>query len=301
MRRGAIGQERRAQPMPDASLGNEGRTFSGTAVVFDSWTMIGSAERGGFRERVAEGALTKTLRESDVVFLDGHDPLRPISRMSAETLRLTPNSTGLGVDSDMDTGVSYVSDLARNVENRLIKGMSFGFRVPQGKDEWVTGSDGVDERTIREVELIEVSATAFPAYTDTDAAVRSAVLSARCRRGGLTVAEIRSIKGMTSRDAVESDDDPNMLIAAVAAAIDEALDLHGNGEDEQAWALITSADATIDKVMSLLGITDPDESGEPPEGTRAQTQAEPADATRAAVARNRLRMQALAALHGMSA
>jgi hypothetical protein len=280
--------------MPDATLAQEGRQFTGTAVVFDTWTQIGSPEYG-FRERVAQGSLTKTLRESDVVFLDGHDPLRPISRMSAGTLRLNPEDRGLGVDSDMDTGVSYVSDLARNVDNKLIKGMSFGFRVTQ--DEWVSGKDGVDERTIRELELIEVSATAFPAYTATDAAVRSAVLAAKCRRGGLTTGELRAIKGMTTRDVdTDTDTDPNALIAAVDAAIDEAIDLHASGEDDQAWALITSADTTIDKVMELLGIPDPDDS-EPSSGTRARDLNEPADATRA-VAHLALKMQGLAALHG---
>jgi hypothetical protein len=38
MRRGAIGQERRAMAMPDVSLGSEGRQFTGRAVVFDKWT-----------------------------------------------------------------------------------------------------------------------------------------------------------------------------------------------------------------------------------------------------------------------
>jgi HK97 family phage prohead protease len=251
MRRGAIGQERRAQPMPDAVMASE-RQFTGTAVVFDTWTQIGSPE-WGFRERVADNALAKTLRESDVVFLDGHEPLRPISRMSADTLRLAPNSTGLGVDSDMDTRISYVNDLAINVENKNVKGMSFGFRVT--KEDWNEGADGLDERTIRELELIEVSATAFPAYTTTDAAVRSAVLSAKVCRGHLTASEIRAITGTSITDPTD----------------------------------VTDAEA-----LALL------EEGEPLSGTRLVIPVEPADATRAAVARNRLMMQGRMALHGLT-
>lgn len=198
MRRGAVGQERRAQPMhAELRSGDSGPQFHGRAVVFDTWTMIGSPE-WGFRERVADSALDKTLREADVVFLDGHDPLRPVARMSASTLTLTTDTKGLVVDSDLDQQVSYIADLTRNVENGNVKGMSFGFRVT--KDEWETGSDDVDERTIREVELIEVSATAFPAYTTTEAGVRSAVLTAKCRRGDLTAAEIRAITGATIID-----------------------------------------------------------------------------------------------------
>lgn len=281
--------------MPDATLAAEGRQFTGRAVVFDTWTMIGDPE-WGFRERVGTGAVTKTLRESDVVFLDNHNSDRPISRTSAGTLRLSVDGEGLPVESDMDTRISYVNDLALNVENRNVKGMSFGFAVT--KDEWVKGGDGIDERTIREIKLFEVSATAFPAYTTTDAAVRSAVLSAKIRRGDLTPAELRRIRGTTTRDAdVDTDDDPNALIAAVDAAIDEAINLHAEGEDDQAWALITSADTTIDKAIALLGIPDPDDSGEPPSGTRSSDHTEPPHGTRA-VSHVKRRMAALAALHG---
>jgi hypothetical protein len=284
--------------MPDATLAAEGRQFTGTAVVFDKWTTIGDPAWGGFRERIMPGALSKTLRESDVVFLVGHDPNLPVSRMSAGTLRLEAQDDGLAVDSDLDTRISYVNDLALNVQNRNVKGMSFGFWVPEGKEEWRRGDDGVDERTVYEIAMPEITATAFPAYTATDAAVRSAVLAAKIHRGDLTTSEIRQIRGFTRRDAdVDTDDDPKALIAAVDAAIDEAINLHAEGEDDQAWALITSADATIDKAMALLGIPDPDDSGEPPAGTRSSDHTEPPHGTRA-VSHVKRRMAALAALHG---
>lgn len=297
MRRGAIGQERRAAAMPDATLAAEGRQFTGTAIVFDQWTMIGQPE-WGFRERIMPGAMSKTLRESDVVLLVGHDPNMPVSRMTANTLRLEADDKGVHVDSDLDTRISYVNDLALNIENRNVKGMSFGFWVPDGKEEWRRGDDGVDERTVYEIAVPEITATAFPAYTATDAAVRSAVLSAKIHRGDLTPGELRRIRGTATRDVdTDTDDDPQALIAAVDAAIDEALDLHSQGEDEQAWALITSADTTIDRALTLLGIPDPDELGEPPDGTRSSDHTEPPHGTRA-VSHVKRRMAALAALHG---
>jgi HK97 family phage prohead protease len=102
----------------------------------------------GLPRAVAEGAVTKTLRESDVVFLDGHDPLRPISRMSADTLRLSVDGDGLPVESDLDTRISYVNDLALNVENRNVKGMSFGFRSPRTSGSMATtgSTSGRSER-----------------------------------------------------------------------------------------------------------------------------------------------------------
>jgi phage head maturation protease len=48
--------------------------------------------------------------------------------------------------------------------------MSFGFRVTH--DEWDETGD-IPTRTIRSVELFEVSAVAFPAYEGTELALRS--------------------------------------------------------------------------------------------------------------------------------
>jgi HK97 family phage prohead protease len=339
MRRGAIGQERRAMAMPKAEVRSDGGAdpkFFGTAVVFDKWAQIGAPE-WGFRERVADGALTKTLRESDVFFLDAHNSSRIISRTSAGSLRLTPDSDGLDVDSDMDTRVSYVNDVIANVENRNYQGMSFGFHVT--KDEWVTGSDGIDERTIRELALFEVSAVASPAYTDTDAMIRSAVLTAKIQRGNLTDAEIRSIRGTGGdqadriarglRRAVEKRMTANDTLAALNEAVS---DTYGGNNG---WAYVEDYDDTYvyftvydwtdndsdmyrqgytlaaDGMATLTGsaeqvrrrstyavVNDPDDSGEPPAGTRSSDMTEPPHGTRAGVAALRLRMRALQALHG---
>lgn len=325
--------------MPRAEVraeGSEQPKFSGTAVVFDKWAQIGAPE-WGFRERVAEGALTKTLRESDVFFLDSHDKSKVISRTSAGTLRLAPDTSGLGVDSDMDTRVSYVNDVIANVENRNYQGMSFGFHVT--KDEWVTGSDGADERTIREMALFEVSAVASPAYTDTDAAIRSAVLTAKIQRGDLTDAEIRRIRGTAAdgadklarglRRAMEQRLSANDTFSSLNEAVQDAYSA-SNG-----WAYVEDYDDTFvyftvydwsdndsdmyrqgyslaaDGMATLTGtaeqvrrrsdyvlVNDPDDSGEPPSGTRSSDMTEPPHGTRAGVATLRLRMRALQALHG---
>lgn len=322
--------------MPEARIASEGRQFTGTAVVFDTWAMIGDPEYG-FRERVADGALTKTLRESDVFFLDSHNSSRIISRTSAGTLRLSPNSSGLGVDSDLDTRVSYVNDVVANVENRNYQGMSFGFRVT--KDEWVSGSDGVDERTIRELALYEVSAVASPAYVTTDAAVRSAVLAAKIHRGDLTAEEIRQIRGTGTEDAdktvralrrvIEKRLTANDTFASLSEAVS---DTYGR---DNGWAYVEDYDDTYvyftvydwsdndsdmyrqgytlaaDGMATLTGtceqvrrrssyalVSDPDDSGEPPTGTRSRDMTEPPHGTRAGVAPLKLRMQGLKALHG---
>lgn len=153
--------------------------FTGHAAVFDSRTAIGNPLTWGFYEEVASGSFAKTLNEGDARFLVDHDTSLLVARVSADDLRLSEDAFGLAVEADLDTELSYVRDLARNLEKRRITGMSFGFRVV--KDDWTTEtvstSDGqeadVEVRTIREVELFEVSAVTFPAYDETDAALRA--------------------------------------------------------------------------------------------------------------------------------
>lgn len=155
-----------------------GPGFTGHAAVFNSRTAIGNPLTWGFYEEIAAGAFTKTISEGDARMLVDHDTRMVVSRVSAGSLRLAQDQVGLAVDADLDTELSYVSDLVVNLRNKNITGMSFGFRVV--KDDWesvtVETSEGDMEaelRIIREVQLFEVSAVTFPAYEDTDAGLRS--------------------------------------------------------------------------------------------------------------------------------
>lgn len=156
--------------------------FVGHAAVFNTRTAIGNPLTWGFYEQVNPGAFTKTLKEGDARFLVDHDTSLLIARVSAGDLQLAEDDLGLAVDASLDTEVSYVRDLVRNVEKRRITGMSFGFQVV--KDDWTTEevstNDGntaeVEVRTIQEVRLFEVSAVTFPAYEETDAALRALAL-----------------------------------------------------------------------------------------------------------------------------
>lgn len=162
-----------------AATDDEAPVFTGHAAVFDTRTAIGNPLTWGFYEEIAPGAFAKTLQEGDARFLVDHDTSLLVARVTAEDLRLAEDKVGLATEADLDVEVSYVRDLVRNLEKRRITGMSFGFRTV--KDRWetetVSTSDGqeaeVEIRTILEVELFEVSAVTFPAYEETDAALRA--------------------------------------------------------------------------------------------------------------------------------
>lgn len=190
-----------------------GERFGGYASVFNSRTAIGNPLRWGFYEEIAPGAFSKTLAEGDARMLIDHDSYYVVSRVSAGTLDLAEDDTGLRVDSALDGELSYVRDLKANLRNGNITGMSFGFYVV--KDEWntedleVEGADPVtvDVRVIREVRLVEVSAVTFPAYPETEAELK-AVARALDRRGDLAAIEARAKFRPELLDLVHIDREP---------------------------------------------------------------------------------------------
>lgn len=172
--------------------------FHGYGAVFGVRTAIGNPLRWGFFEEIASGAFASTIAEHDARKLIDHDSYYVVSRVSAGSLALTEDERGLVVDSALDDGLSYVRDLKANVRNGNITGMSFGFLCTD--DTWTTeqvevpGFDqpvDVDVRTVNEVQLVEVSSVTFPAYTDTEADLRS-VATALVHRGDAAAIERRA-------------------------------------------------------------------------------------------------------------
>lgn len=149
---------------PELRADDNGKTVKGYAAVFNQETDIG----GSFREVIAPGAFKGSLG-NDVRALVDHDSGRVIGRSKAGTLRMKEDKHGLAVEIDLPDTTDG-RDLAKLLERGDISGMSFGFRVTH--DEWDETKE-IPTRTIRAVELFEVSAVAFPAYEGTDIALRS--------------------------------------------------------------------------------------------------------------------------------
>lgn len=150
-----------------------GMVATGYAALFNTPTEIG----GAWIETIERGAFASSLN-SDVIALVQHDYGRVIGRTTAGTLRLAEDERGLRVEIDLpDT--SDGRDLAVQLRRRDIKGMSFGFRATH--DEW-DETVSPPRRTIRDLELIEVSACVRPAYPDTELGLRSLEASRKERR-----------------------------------------------------------------------------------------------------------------------
>lgn len=162
--------------------------FGGTAILFHRRTWIGSRDYG-FWEQIAPEAVTKTLLEADVRFLQNHNPdlllarTNPAMREAAlATLVLEPTPLGVRVAADM-APTSYAQDLAILLDRGDISQMSFAFDPITWTREQLP--DGSMLITITELRLYDVSVVTYPAYEETDAGLRAAAFDALCRDGGL--------------------------------------------------------------------------------------------------------------------
>jgi HK97 family phage prohead protease len=142
------------------------KILAGHAAVFNR----DSEEMWGFTEQVAPGAFTRAIQEDDVRALFNHDSNYILGRNRSKTLRLSEDAVGLAFEVDLpDT--QYAKDLTVSVERGDVTGCSFSFATRA--DKWVYNQDGSVKRTILDVELCDVGPVTFPAYPDTDVAVRS--------------------------------------------------------------------------------------------------------------------------------
>ena len=142
------------------------RVIAGHAAVFHSL----SEDLGGFREKIAPGAFDETASTDDIRALFNHSPNFVLGRNRAGTLRLREDAKGLAVEIDApDTQTAR--DLMTSIDRGDVSGWSFGFRTIS--DLWERKDGGMEERTLVKVRLIDVSPVTFPAYPQTDLALRS--------------------------------------------------------------------------------------------------------------------------------
>ena len=146
-------------------------------MVFGDETVIASE----FREKIARGAFTRTLKEQpDVVMLLDHDSGRVLGRTSAGTLWLQENSAGLYFSLTVDPSTPEGQTALGTVARQDVRSCSFGFRVRS--EVWEDGGDRLPLRTITDVDLFELTLTAFPAYPTTTAALRATSNNEAARR-----------------------------------------------------------------------------------------------------------------------
>jgi uncharacterized protein len=188
----------------------DGNTFVGYAAKFNV-----PSEPLPFTERIAPGAFGKSLRQrtKDVRLYVNHNSDMVLASKRSGTLRLSEDEVGLRVEADLpDT--TAARDLRALMQAGVVSTMSFGFTVPRGGDKW--NGDG-SERVLTGINLHEVSVvTGFPAYPQTEAAVRS--LEKLSERTGIAVDELTEALDALAEGADLDSAKAALLIDAIKSA-----------------------------------------------------------------------------------
>lgn len=147
----------------------DSRTVKGRAVVFNAW----SEDLGGFREKIAPGALDGVIERSDIFALLNHRRDRGILGRSkrGDQVSLRLNVTDAGLDYEFEAPDTALGDeLLSCLERGEIDGSSFAFTVLE--DQWERVGDEY-QRTITKIDkLYDVSPVYSPAYSQTTCDLR---------------------------------------------------------------------------------------------------------------------------------
>lgn len=146
----------------------KGPRLEGHAAIFNAL----SEDLGGFREQIAPGAFAEAIEKDDVRALFNHDSNYVLGRTASGTLRLAEDVRGLAITIDLPDTQTIRDLVAAPIERGDVSQMSFGFSVRPGGQDWAKDDAGVVVRTLKKVRLFDVSPVTFPAYRQTDVAVR---------------------------------------------------------------------------------------------------------------------------------
>lgn len=141
---------------------------------------VASHDLGGYREFIAPGAFKRAIAEKqDVIATYNHDASAiPLGRTKSGTLRLSEDIHGLSFRCQLDPAQQAHRDLHAAVARQDVDSCSFAFTVPENGDEW--DHDYFDEtgqrcsrRTLKDVNLHDISIVNSPAYPQTEVVARA--------------------------------------------------------------------------------------------------------------------------------
>lgn len=152
-------------------------TIVGYAAVFNQVTDLFDCGTECYREVIAPGAFTRAIAEKqDVACVIEHDWENVIARSTAGTLILEEDAVGLRV-TVTPANTSRSKDLIEDIKAGNIRGMSFRFAVNgiggQEYREYSEGTKKICLRTVKDVNISDVSFVVFPAYEGTSIQLRS--------------------------------------------------------------------------------------------------------------------------------
>jgi uncharacterized protein len=165
-----------------------GNRLEGYAAVFNS----PSQDLGGFIEVIRPGAFARALKSNpDVLALLDHDTRHILGRTKAGTLRVSEDTKGLRFAIDVPQ-TTIGNDLLVSVGRGDISGASFAFTAKE--DRWTQGNAGMI-RELLDVDLLDVTVTANPAYPETTVARRALERAGKPSRASLVQRYLETLEG----------------------------------------------------------------------------------------------------------
>jgi uncharacterized protein len=141
-----------------------------------------SKNLGGFYEKIAPGAFSRSLAAGDdCKCLFNHDKNLILGRRDSGTLSVEQDNTGLKFRCELNPKSGQHRDIYEAVRRRDITECSFAFTINgDAGEDWQpiaekdeAGNQVVAIRTLKDLNLVDVSAVTYPAYNNTDVAARN--------------------------------------------------------------------------------------------------------------------------------
>jgi len=160
-------RERRSMVVREFRAEDDGKIV-GYAAVFDETTNIG----GMFDEVVRQGAFARAIKEKqDVRALWNHDANFVLGRTKSGTLKLEEDRKGLWIEIN-PPNTQAAHDLMESMKRGDVDQMSFAFRAVE--ETWTERKDEMTLRELKDVDMYDISAVTYPAYSGTQVGLRSA-------------------------------------------------------------------------------------------------------------------------------
>ena len=195
----------------------EGRTLTGYAALYNSWSKPLMGSRGEFREQIAPGAFNAAIQKGASLWFM-HDSKQIIANTKSGTLVLESDERGLKYTATLGES-QRDQDILDLVKRGVVSEMSFGFRVPEGGDQW-SGRD----RTLKSVDLREISLVEVGAYAGTSAEARSQPAPTIITKGNTVNIRTMNLKLAELRDAEKAVEAGTDAHAELRAQIEEMVE-----------------------------------------------------------------------------
>ncbi|MFD1957316.1 HK97 family phage prohead protease [Paenibacillus thailandensis] len=149
---------------------NDSIHIEGYVNAVERESRILPSPKGKFIEKVKAKTFQRALeRQPNVDLLFNHDYNRKLGNTTEGNVQLWEDEIGLRAVVDIND-----PEIVEKAKNKQLTGWSFAFRV--NKDSWTDGEDGIQRRTLEDIDLPEVSILSVtPAYIATSIEIRDEV------------------------------------------------------------------------------------------------------------------------------